>query len=406
MTLRTLIRAADAWSAPLIVFLLPWGARLIFSVGEVEALTRSLFALEVLTFLAVALALLAGARPLALPARAAALLLAFLCWMFASALWAPVPDVALQAGVRILAAALLFLLIVRTPERTRVRDAFLLAAALQAALGLWQLYAHEVGASTALGVAAQAAAGPSSVIESVAGRLLRAYGTLPHPNVLGGMLAGALVLSFGDRRQGRAGLIITGLVPLLAAGLMASFSRSAWLAAAAGAAVLLLVSAQRARLLARLATVGVVVAVFAVLTAPYLGARLTGVGRLEVRSIDERALALQQARFLVRDTPLVGVGVGNTVPALIAQRASLLEPPHAVPAVLLTELGVVGLLLGLAFLLALVPRPVRLPPVALALAAASVPLLLLDHYLWTTMPGVLLGAFLLSRVLDRDREVP
>lgn len=398
MTMRTLIRAADAWSAPLIVFLLPWGARLIFAVGEVEALTRSLFALEVLAFLGIALALLAGPRPLGLPARAAALLLAFLCWMFASTLWAPVPDLALQAGVRILAAALLFLLIVRAPERGRVRDAFLLAAALQAALGLWQLYAHEVVASTLLGVAAQAASGPSSVLESAAGRLLRAYGTLPHPNVLGGMLAVALVLALGDRRQGRAGLVVSGLVPLLAAGLMATFSRSAWLAAAAGALALVATLRADRRLLLRLAAAGAVVAVSVPLVQPYLAARLTGIGRLEVRSIDERALALQQATFLVRDAPLRGVGVGNTVPALVAAEAPLREPPHAVPAVLLTELGAVGLLLGLAFLLSLVPRPVRPTPVALALAAASLPLLLLDHYLWTAMPGVLLGGFLLAAV--------
>lgn len=399
------------WVLPAVVFFIPWGARLIVVQPQVngvpvEALTLSVFAVEVLVYAAAAVLLRRSRTASSAAPRGAELLLAaLLFWALASSLWAPVPALAAQAAVRLLAAGLLFFHLARQEDLGRVRDAFLASAALQAAFGLWQAYAHEIPASTLLGVAAQSATGASGVIESAAGRFLRAYGTLPHPNVLGGFLAAALLLALADRRQGRAGMVVSALVPLLAAGLLASFSRSAWLAAAAGALVLAASLRLDRRFLVRAGAVAAVATVFALLFQPYLFARITAAGRLEERSVSERKLSLVQARALYFSAPFTGVGIGQTVPALVRAGESLLEPPHAVPAIAFTELGPVGLLLAVAFLFFLFPRGRRVSPEAAALAACAAVLSLGDHYLWTGVPGLLLGAFLLSMLLDRTSPV-
>ncbi len=202
-------RFTMAWGLPLLVFVIPWGARIIFLQGTAhgaifEALTLSLFAVQVLTYLVVVGALPnLFAAPSTMPKNAEPLLLLSAMWALVSLVWAPAPDLALQAAVRLLAAVLLLLLLVRVNDLGRVRDAFLLSAAVQAALAVFQLLTQTVSGSTMLGVAGHLPFEAASVIESSAGRLLRAYGTLPHPNVLGGLLAAALVIALADTRAGR-----------------------------------------------------------------------------------------------------------------------------------------------------------------------------------------------------------
>ncbi len=396
------------WGIPALVFLIPWGARFIFFTGRVdgqpvEALTLSLFAVEVLVFVA---AIVVVSRIVSRPRerqRWTFLFLAFMAWMFLSIFWSPSPMLALQAAVRVLTAALLFLLVHSCPNRERVMNAFLLSVLCQALLGLFQFFLQHVDASTLLGVAAQSALGPSAVVESVVGRLLRAYGTLPHPNIFGGFMAVGLVMSLFPARGRVAHLFRTGVAPLLAAGLFVSFSRSAWLAATVGVVAVVVSVALRQMpwrpVFLRVSAACVVAGLFAVLYLPFVNARVTATGRLETRSINERLLALEQSRDVLLDRPLIGVGIGQTIPALLAKGGGyppLLEPPHAAPAVLLVELGLVGFLLALFLLLRFVPRRSVLSSEAVALAAVYLPLVLLDHYLVTTIPGLFLAAFSLS----------
>lgn len=406
------------WGVPVLVFLIPWGARLIFFTGRVngqpvEALTFSLFAIEALVFAAAVAAVPEMVSRLRERQRWTWLFLAFVVWVFLSILWAPVPLLALQAAVRLLAAALLFLLVRSCPNRERVINAFLLSVLCQATFGLFQFFQQHVDASTLLGVAAQSAFGPSAVVESVVGRLLRAYGTLPHPNIFGGFMAVGLVVSLFPVRGRVAYLFRTGVAPLLAAGLFVSFSRSAWLAAAAGVIAVVVGVVLRQMpwrpVFLRIGAACLIVGLFAVLYLPFVNTRVTATGRLEARSINERLLALEQSRDLLLDRPLIGVGIGQTIPALLAKGGGyppLLEPPHAAPAVLLVELGLVGFLLAIGLLLRFVPHGSVLSPEAVALAATGGVLMLFDHYLWTSVPGLLLAAFLLALLLDRRSPTP
>lgn len=126
---------------------------------------------------------------------------------------------------------------------------------------------------------------------------------------LGGVLVMTLVmlaaLSFTARGRRRLLLSLGGLAQL--AGVIATFSRNAWLGVTAGFVALSL-AARRVRLLAVLA----VAAVLVLLGPTYLAHRLTRLWdpRYDASATD-RLLMWQSGVQMVRDYPLLGVGVGG-----------------------------------------------------------------------------------------------
>lgn len=209
----------------------------------------------------------------------------------------------------------------------------------------------------------------ASVIELAGQRWLRAYGLLPHPNVLGGMMGIALLVCLGDvlqesgtplRRIRMARRIwLWAAVTAAAAGLLLSFSRSAWLGTGLG----LLLLASATRLWQRLdwrapgirwLLAGIVLAVF-VISAVFgrlIIARLGGGhSELEQASVSERVRDSKLAWMLIRHVPLKGVGAGYYIEALWAwAQINGLDYPafqdvHNVPLLAGAELGVAGLAL-------------------------------------------------------------
>src|SRR3990167_10719237 len=104
----------------------------------------------------------------------------------------------------------------------------------QAALAIGQFFMQEVPSSTLLGVAEHFPQDlGASVVDAPNARFLRAYGGLPHPNILGGWLyVGMLaVLALFVRVHKKYGLIILSATTVLMSGaLIVSFSKSALLA--------------------------------------------------------------------------------------------------------------------------------------------------------------------------------
>jgi hypothetical protein len=251
------------------------------------------------------------------------------------------------------------------------------------------------------------------------GRWLRAYGLTQHPNLLGGVLVGLLLMLVGAYADAvRAGRRRAAwlLVPygLGLAALLMTFSRGAWLAAAVGG-LTLLGTARRAgwqpdrraaRVLLPLAALTVAIgAAFAAtqwsLLQPRLGLAYEGA---EVRSVDERATLIAGARALRERRPVLGVGAGGFSTALhrLAREAiaayPIVQPVHNVPLLLATEVGLLGA--GLWFALVLGPaaaawiRPVRRRAGWLAgltgVLAACFTLSWYEAYPWRSQQGALL----------------
>ncbi len=430
----------------LYVALLPWQTRLILAqprigVTPTEYGTLSLYATDILLIL---IAVGAGFFPLQkkLSRTLWTAIIALGIVIFGSIIFANRSDVALYS-VRLFILGVLLWWVV---QQEWVKPKFLLGcfvagAVLQAIFGIGQFIAQTSPAFSWLGLAVHdPAVSGTSVVEAGGMRWLRAYGSLPHPNILGGYLAVALLLTFGfylrayeDVRAGFAKWTrenvrrhlegkrwyakqawrIAGLLAILTVlmlGLLLTFSRSAWIGFAAGWGVTLVLLALLRwpwgwQLWAKWSLFLIVIAGFVIfiLPQPFL-TRTEASGRLESQSISERQQQIKDAYALIKLEPVRGVGYGNMPVAIYDKleraRESIhnYQPVHNIYLLSMVELGVVGGLVYLAFLLTALRQQILqffrertwVSVVTLGAFTSLLVIGLLDHYVWTLSAGTML----------------
>jgi O-antigen ligase len=288
-----------------------------------------------------------------------------------------------------------------------------------------------------------------SVIEYADERWLRAYGTLPHPNMLGGMLSVASLLALAmyaqtyvsmvpwygkwesmpaeektSFRNWDLGSFIAFLLTFI--GLLLTFSRSAWLGFAVGSVLILFLgialfrgNVRRAIVLAigKLGSVALLIFMFFnAVFGPLWIARTNDQSRLADVSVSERAQLMTDAHEIIAQHPLKGVGLGGYLPVLMAQEPGQqvyrYQPVHNAWLLLWSELGLAGIMLFAAWLAGLIMSMKGLARCVLAggLPATEsliiVPLLgalgvmfYFDHF-WFSLPfGLLLSAFSIGLIL-------
>ncbi len=259
----------------------------------------------------------------------------------------------------------------------------------------------------------------TSVVESlIGGRWLRAYGTLPHPNVLGGFLLVYLAgPALGYLRTGGRVWLLPWLVGVAA--LWLTLSRGAWVAALAGGAALLalLPGAYRGRALV-LGVCALPVALALSLALPNVVlTRLTpeaaSAAPLERLSLAERERFGQAGRQLWDRHRWLGVGAGAYMVAAadLTDLQAPLEPPHSVPLLAGAELGVIGVALGAGLAIAIgrrlwaergkgTPAAAVFGAALIALAASAA----FDHFWWTMPPAQTLSWLALGMWLQARRS--
>jgi len=238
----------------------------------------------------------------------------------------------------------------------------------------------------------------ASVVQLADGlHILRAYGTLPHPNILGGftfiLLLGPIALFIRkDKPNQFAALLIAPGISLLAL----TFSRSAWLALIAFFLILILKSKYFNRnQLTLLLVISILSAVFTLLPyRQFVQARTTNTtSHSEEFSLIGRAWLNQEALQMIRERPLTGVGIGTFIIEL-SQRAGegyIIEPVHNIFLLSGAELGLPGFLLVIAIVISITlqiiktksPQAILVSAILTGLGVIS----LFDHYLWTLAPG-------------------
>lgn len=315
------------------------------------------------------------------------------------------------------------------------------AAVFQAAFGIPQFFTQEVIASKWLGTAAHTAGDLGAfVVETATGRWLRSYGLLPHPNVYGTLVALGLIAAIGlaghrlitaSERYRKAvaaapdsgsyarfrlwarfsPLRFYALMPFLTVGLLFSFSRSAFIAFAAGFAWLVVGAwsgaAPAVRRVIRPAAVIIVVSLLAIGFAfrDPLRVRATVDGRLEYQSVSSRFIQFADAWELFSRQPFSGIGMSR-MPYLVRLQVDggrqwwEYDYIHDVPALVAVETGLPGLACWfVAVALGLIAAYRRLrhrgPTLTgtTAFAAMFIALLvagLFDHFLWSSWFGQLL----------------
>jgi len=333
-------------------------------------------------------------------------LLGLAAWSGLSALWSVNWQLSLAFALQVWLLLGLYLSLRSKPEAWGyVAWGCAAALSLQLVFGLGQLLTQSTGFMRGLGLVwpgpLTAEVRGASVVQLADGtRWLRLYGSLPHPNLLGGLLllflAGTAHLAFKREGPRWPASVLFGAGTAL---LVLTFSRAAWLGLALGGLLVALCwkAFDRGRLLALAAsgaTGGLLAALrfHALVFSRLAGGSRPGTFDPEVVSGVMRGYLALQAGRLIEIYPLLGSGAGTFVAALSRLLPSYfsVEPVHNVLLLALEELGPLGGLLALsaAGLVLLLIRRARSADAVLlsALVLGLLVIGLFDHYLWTLPP--------------------
>jgi len=319
-----------------------------------------------------------------------------------STVWSIAPMFSFYMAAHLWLMLGLFLSVRGEPESWRALGFGCVAAlVLQSAIAGWEFLAQSTAFLAPLrlawpGTLVPTTSGPSVVQLADGTRWLRAYGTLPHPNILGGFLlalmAGPLTIFLRDGGRRWWALVLFGIATVA---LMLTFSRSAWLGYGAGGAVVVLhrrsLNGSRLRWLAAVALaclIAVAIPLRSLILVRAPGSQVT----TEAGSTYERILLGNQAWDMLRARPL-GLGAGAFVVGLVAQfpDTNPVEPVHNVVLLAASELGWLAGLLWLVAGAAILYEIRRARGAdAVVLSAIVVGLIVIglgDHYLWSLAPG-------------------
>ena len=246
----------------------------------------------------------------------------------------------------------------------------------------------------------------ASVVQLASGlRILRAYGTLPHPNILGGLvlitLLGPVYLFLIRRRSNYPALLLLTLGVVL---LILTFSRSAWLGSIAFTIILALNSKifERKKIILLVSTMIITATCTLYPLRDLFATRIGnhGVATEQISSVGRSWLS-QQATRTIQIHPVVGVGVGSFILELskTALEGAPVEPVHNLLLLATAELGLAGLILIVVLYTSIALKIFQSKSPQALLAGAMLGGLgmisLFDHYLWTLAPGrIMLGLVL------------
>ncbi len=410
------------------VFSLPFGTRILlgqFTVGFHEYEAVFLYASDILMVLFLFSAAIYSnvLENIRIDLRGVALIILLLAAAF-SVIFAYSMGLAVYNFIR-----LALLLLVALAIGQLIRNGVLKIKTIFAVIGVSAVFQSLIGiaqffkqSSLGLGILGESVLGPTIggaakiIVEGAP--ILRAYGTLPHPNVLGAFLTlGLLGLCYLFSRnyenirkyeikdisrttlrdyiivvlrQAQRLIIPIGIF-IVMLGLVLTFSRSAWLIT--GIITLIVIIIARNWKLAVLVS-AIALILFSILN-PYILSRAKVFSREPAVSY---RLAYNQLGLNLIKNNLLGVGIGNqvlhSVKNGVYQQFGMNEvwqwqPVHNVYLLIATEIGIVGLLAFLFF----VSRLVILNFNFLILNSMFVSLLLFglaDHFLWTLQPGRLM----------------
>lgn len=424
-TMRGIVRLVRQYLAEysllVFLFLLPWQTRYIFRWGTLaggawEYGTLGVYATELLFIVA---GVLNWRRVIQSVLKHRTMWLVaglVLGYIGISISWSPDGWLALRAWTILLEAGFIFVLLKEAKSIRNCLFAFVYGVLVQALVGFAQVLIQWSPPFSWFGMAEHDPFVLGASVVMVRGeRFLRAYGGLPHPNILGGYLVVALgcvvwLRAYSERRFSRLGLIVIAAVLNLV--LFFTFSRAAWVAVFVmfGGAFYLawwgdikehFSMPWRREIWALCGVFFITFLMGSILFPEAWHNRVSGTTSLETRSREERITGMRDALVVIREHPIIGVGIGNYTNVLASRfpgRPSwLYQPTHNVPLLMVSELGLVGIGLVFCFVWFFYRCLSRKNhPFFVFLAPALVVIAMLDHYLWSLSPGVFLMAVALG----------
>jgi hypothetical protein len=295
----------------------------------------------------------------------------------------------------------------------------------QIVLGCVQYATQFVVGSKWFGMATQDPILPGvSVIEHGDMRLLRMYGSFPHPNLFGGWMVLGWLLAFQRawHESRKFWLVVwTSAAAGFLGCVLLSYSRAAWIAALVGGLLFVVCAVRFSSLhkgelegitrqfrLISLGSVLLFICIVAFSQREHLLARFHPDERLESKSLEVRATSLRDGVQLAQRFWMFGAGP-NVEQLYLASHGSAdlpdklrepVESPHNTFLLFFVSFGVVGgLLLLVALFLFWKHNPLN--PFVWSLVVLG----MLDHYFWTLWAGQILVALFFLSVRLKDREV-
>jgi hypothetical protein len=292
---------------------------------------------------------------------------------------------------------------------------------IQAGTAVWQFHAQAAAGLRILGEHVPLVSDSGAATINVSGqKLLRAYGTMPHPNVLGGFLAVTLFLSLYVSRETtklKHRLYVSCGTIVIFTGLLVSFSRSAWLAALFGMGTMFIIDLIHNRTRqAIISWLFLIVSCGTLLLAyqNYVIPRSADVS-LDSQAVDYRGTFNKLGFDVIKQHPITGIGLGQYVSYLkstVEREDWAYQPPHNGFILVFAEIGIIGVILRFLMFYYLCftwdndkYQYYILNTYSSTLIGTLFVLAMLDHYLVTIQQGRLLLAVCIGLVLINQKNV-
>jgi len=338
----------------------------------------------------------------------------FIGFSYLSSLWTQDQNIALYSTSLFFLGFLLYLLVPRYTNSFKAATILLLfGASLHSMIALIQFLTQSIDAQTILNISKHfTESGATATITDTTGRWLRSYGGMAHPNILGGFLTLSILLGLHAyvQTQKTHTLIRSTLLigtSLSFAGLVITFSRSAWIALIIGFLTAALFLWNKNQSLFRKIQMPLLafmsIGLLFLLFLPHLFFTRTIENTTQTHnSFSERAISIDQAKELTQNMPLIGVGRGNMTIISYENSSDPLkqiwqfQPVHNIFLLIFTELGVIGFLLFIALVSIVMHTSLRTSqnhPTTHAfftgICFALLTLAFFDHWLITSHFGIL-----------------
>ncbi|MFH1769400.1 MAG: O-antigen ligase family protein [Parcubacteria group bacterium] len=329
-----------------------------------------------------------------------------------------IPAIAWFRLLRLTQFVFLYLYIRHNAQELIFNSKFLIVAiasgAFQALIGIGQSFKQGALGLEILGESPLVVGDSGIAVFNAGGELfMRAYGSTPHPNVVALFLMCALwafyfwYLNNDYSVSSWKPLILYAMILL---GFLLTFSRTIigiWaLAVLIGLIVFITRRHFRHRivfvlkkLLILIVLTIVILGVFIIIYWPQVNARIH-ISRNE-EAVTHRLLFAEMAGNITRQSPVLGVGIGQFVPKLMDQfeddTAYMYQPVHNIYLLVLSEVGILGLAAFVIFLIMLIYRYIKsLNPfdaggtILFVLLIGVLVVGVFDHFLFTIQQGSLM----------------
>ncbi len=350
------------------------------------------------------------------------ILFAFVFWSLASFLWSGDRELSLYFSVLLFSGAGLFLMIpIFSFSEQKVVKIFTISVILQSVIGLMQFITQQTVSQKFLGLSHREIWQGGNAVFTVNGeRWLRNYGAMPHPNIFGTLLFATLLLTIGLYYFSvyKKNIFVKALyfigIALISLNILFTFSRSAWLMTIMGIiAILVLFWREKRKILMPIFVVIVLSVVIIFSSANLFRERVEQDSLPTHNSIVDRELYIRQALKSTSQYPLIGVGAGDYTKSVFEQDHHLrpiwfYQPVHNVFILITAELGIIGLILFLSFLILIYSYIFRSwyhfnfwQKIFSTIFSLLLVFSLLDHWFWSTHFGLLFLFFLTGLIFKK-----